>query len=305
MSATAAGLEARRRGSVLAGDLPGLSVRAIFVVGAALLLIALALTLLVASSDVPAAGHAGTWNMLMRLLAMAVLLPLGALMVARVPRNAIGWLLCATSMGVGLAIAAQEYATYSHFVQRLPAEQWVGWVGEWAAAPMIALVTVSPLVFPTGRLLSRRWRPALWLAVAAPVLLLVHGALGVGEELGFLGNPISNGRVLANVGDAGSLGWFAMVPATVLGIAALRIRRRTADAETAAQLQLIVRAAIVVGFGFAACLIASFLAPASDLGAAAWWFSLAFLGGAMAVAILRHRLYGSTSTSTALSSTRR
>ena len=47
-----------------------------------------------------------------------------------------------------------------------------------------------------------------------------------------------------------------------------------------------------MGIGFVACLIASFLAPASDLGAAAWWFSLAFLGGAMAVAILRHRLYG-------------
>ena len=163
MSSTTVALDARGRGRIRTGDLPGVSVGAIFAVGAALLLLALALTLLVASSDVPEAGHAGTWNMLMRLVAMAALLPLGALMVARVPRNPIGWLLCTTSMGVTLAIAAQEYATYSHFVRRLPVEPWVGWVGEWAGAPMIALVTVSPLVFPTGRLLSRRWRPALWL----------------------------------------------------------------------------------------------------------------------------------------------
>src|SRR5205085_8796940 len=139
----------------------------------------------------------------------------------------------------------------------------------------------------------RRWRPALWLAVAAPVLLVLHGALGVGEELGFLGNPIANGGVLAKLGDAASLGWFAMVPAAALGIVALRTRRRTADAETAAQLRLLVRAAVFVAIAFAACLITSFVSPgAADVGAVAWWLALAFLAGAMAVAILRHHLYG-------------
>jgi signal transduction histidine kinase len=293
VNATPAAIETRQRGSALVGDLPGIYVRAISASGAALLLLAFALTLAVAANDVPSAGHAGTLNLLSRLAAMAALLPLGALMAARVPQNPIGWLVCATSMGVALAVAAQSYATYSHFVDRLPAEPWIGWLGEWAATPMIALVTVAPLVFPTGRLLSRRWRPALWLAVAAPVVLLQHGVLGVGEELGFLGNPISDGRALANLGDAASLGWFLMIPAAALGIAALRIRGRTADAETAAQLRLLVRAAVLVAIAFAACMITSFLTPgAGDVGGVAWWLSLAFLAGAMAVAILRHHLYG-------------
>jgi signal transduction histidine kinase len=293
VNATPAAIEARQRVSALAGDLAGIRVRAIAASGAVLLLLALALTLAVAANDVPSTGHAGTVKLLTRLAAMAALLPLGALMVARVPQNPIGWLVCATSMGVTVAVAAQAYATYSHFVDRLPAEPWIGWLGEWASSPMIALVTVAPLVFPTGRLVSRRWRPALWLAVAAPVLLVLHGALGVGEELGFLGNPLSDGRVLANLGDAASLGWFAMVPAAALGIAALRTRRRTADPATAAQLRLLMHAAVLVAIAFAACMFTSFLTPgAGDVGAVAWWLSLAFLAGAMAVAILRHHLYG-------------
>jgi signal transduction histidine kinase len=293
VNATPAAIEGGAGVSAPAGDLAGIRIRAIAASGAALLLLALALTLAVAANDVPSAGHAGTLKLVTRLAAMAALLPLGALMVARVPRNPIGWLVCGTSLGVTVAVAAQSYATYSHFVDRLPAEPWIGWLGEWASSPMIALVTVAPLVFPTGRLLSLRWRPALWLAVVAPVLLVLHGALGVGEELGFLGNPISNSGVLASLGDAASLGWFAMVPAAAFGIAALRIRRRTADAATAAQLRLLVRAAVFVAIAFAACMITSFLTPgAADVGAVAWWLSLAFLAGAMAVAILRHHLYG-------------
>ena len=144
MNATPAAIEARERVSNLAGDLAGIRVRAIAASGAALLLLALVLTVLVAASDVPGGGHAGTLKLLTRLAAMAALLPLGALMVARVPRNPIGWLVCATSLGVTVAVAAQSYATYSHFVDRLPAEPWIGWLGEWASAPNIMSRPFSP-----------------------------------------------------------------------------------------------------------------------------------------------------------------
>jgi two-component system NarL family sensor kinase len=254
---------------------------------------ALALTLLLTAQGVPSGEYPESWKLGIRLLAIAPLLPLGALLLVRVPRNPIGVILCATSVGVALAITAQAYAVYSHAVDRLPAEAWVGWIGEWASTPMIALVAVAPLLFPTGRLPSPRWRLGLWLGIAATALLGLHGALGSGEELGFLGNPISNGRVLHDVGDAASLGWFLMVPATGFGIAALLVRRRTADPETLEQLRLLLRATVVVTFAFLACLVGSFLTPgAFDFGATLFWLSLAFLAGTMAVAILRFRLYG-------------
>jgi hypothetical protein len=46
------------------------------------------------------------------------------------------------------------------------------WVAQWIWAPGIGLLlTFVPLLFPTGRLLSRRWRPVAWLA-ALPILLI-------------------------------------------------------------------------------------------------------------------------------------
>ena len=269
------------------------TVEAIVVAGGMLLLLAAGLTALVAAHDIPAPGHPAAWQLLIRLAAMGTLLPLGALMVARVPGNPIGLLVCGTSIGVTLAIAAQEFATYSHFVSSLPGESWIGWVGEWAPTPMIALVSVAPLLYPTGRLPSRRWRPALWLGIAATTLLGLKQVLGPGDELAFLGNPISNSSALRGLSDVGGLGWFLMLPAVGAGIAALVIRGRTAEPETKKQLQLLRRAVVVVAVGFVACLIGSFVAPkALDIGAIAFWLSLAFLAGTMAIAILRHRLWG-------------
>jgi two-component system NarL family sensor kinase len=270
------------------------TIGAILAAGTTLLLLASALTLLVAVEDVPAAGHFGTAHQLIRLAAMTPLLPLGALMLTRLPRNVTGWILCSTALGTALVVAAEEYATYSHFVRRLPAERWVGWLGEWAGGPSLALLTVALLLFPTGRLPSRRWRPVLWLGIAGPGLVLLSAFLGRGEDLAFLDNPISTNHVLRVASDAaGGVGWFLSLPAAGGGIAALVVRRRGATGETAEQLRLLLRAAVVVIVAFVACLIGSFAAPEGlDLGANAWWLSLGFLAGTMAVAVLRHRLYG-------------
>ena len=77
------------------------------------------------------------------------------------------------------------------------------------------------------------------------------------------------------------------------GIAAIAVRRRSAEGETREQLRLLLRAAVVVGAGFVACLIGAFTAPeAFDVGAFVAIISLTVLAATMAVAILRHRLYG-------------
>jgi two-component system, NarL family, sensor kinase len=272
---------------------PRVLVGATLAAGAVFLAAALGLTLLVAAQDVPPAGHLGTAHQLLRLAAMTPLLPLGALLITRLPRNAIGWILFATPVGIALSVAAEEYATYSHFVGRLPAERWIGWLGEWAGGPTLAILTVALLLFPTGRLVSRRWRPFLWLGIAGPVLVWLGSVLGPGEDLKFMGNPVSNDHLLRQLSDAGGIGWFLMLPAAGAGIAALVARGRTAEGETADQLRLLLRAGVVVTIAFVACLVGSFVAPLGhDVGATAFWLSLGFLAGTMAVAILRYRLYG-------------
>jgi signal transduction histidine kinase len=294
MSAAPVAIDGRTRKFLPLQPPPRLTVGAIFAAGAVLLVLALTLTALVAAEDVPAAGRPGTLNHLIRLAAMMPLLPLGALMLIRLPRNAIGWILCGASLGIALAVAAQEYAVYSHFVSRLPAERWVGWFGEWAGGPTLAILTVALLLFPTGQLPSRRWRPVLWLGIAGPTLVWLSAFLGPGEDLQFISNPLSNTDTQHELSDAGGgIGWFLTLPAAAAGIAALVVRRRTASGEHREQLRLLLLAGVVVTLAFIACLVGSFVAaPGHDVGASAWWLALGFLAGTMAVAILRYRLYG-------------
>ena len=182
-------------------------------------------------------------------------------MLARVPRHPIGWLICTAALGSAVSNAGGEYATYAHFVKPLPAERWAGWVGEWASAVIILIPAVALLLFPDGRLPSRRWRPALWCGLAATVLVALGGVLGVGEDLTFLGNPFLSEATAKDLGEPFGIGWALMVPATVAGLAAVRARRRSAQGEMREQLWLLQRAALVVALAFIACLIGASSRP--------------------------------------------
>ena len=162
----------------------------------------------------------------MRVGSAVPLLLLGALMLARVPRHPIGWILCAASLGSLVAFAAAQYALYAHYVDPLPADrlgrlgQRVG-VGADRARPGVAL-----LLFPTGAPPSPRWRPWLWCGLAAPVLIALEGALGPGDDLAFNDNPLYGDATAASVGDPFGIGWFAGVPGDV--------RRHRGDRRAAA-----------------------------------------------------------------------
>jgi signal transduction histidine kinase len=293
MSVSSVAVEHPARGLVAERERPRLAPRVVLATGAALIVAALVLLALVEGADAPTGQRPDAARVLIRIVACAPLLPLGALLLARVPRHPIGWLLCVTALGMALAVASGQYATYSHFVHQLPAGKWAGWVSEWSSAPIILVPAVALLLFPDGRAPSRRWRPALWCGLLATVLVALGGALGVGDDLGFQGNPLLSDDTARSVGEPFGVGWFLMLPATLAGIAALVVRRRSAEGEARAQLRLLLRAAIAVTIAFLACLVGSLAAPAAfDAGAAAALLSLAFLAAMMAVAILRHRLYG-------------
>jgi two-component system NarL family sensor kinase len=293
MSVSSVAVEHPARGLVAERERPRLAPRVVVATGAALIAAALVLLALVEGADAPTGQRPDAARVLIRIVACAPLLPLGALLLARVPRHPIGWLLCVTALGMALAVASGQYATYSHFVHQLPAGKWAGWVSEWSSAPIILVPAVALLLFPDGRDPSRRWRPALWCGLLATVLVALGGALGVGDDLGFQGNPLLSDDTARSVGEPFGVGWFLMLPATFAGIAAIVLRRRSAEGEARAQLRLLLRAAIAVTIAFLACLVGSLAAPAAfDAGAAAALLSLAFLAATMAVAILRHRLYG-------------
>ena len=85
-----------------------------------------------------------------------------ALLVVRRPANAIGWILAAIGLMVSIFNAVGGYATYVMATRGRPDALAV--FGAWAANCywflMLALALIYlPMLFPDGRLLSRRWLP--------------------------------------------------------------------------------------------------------------------------------------------------
>ena len=85
----------------------------------------------------------------------------GVLIASRHPGNAIGWTFLGAAVAAGLARLASSYADY--WVHGREGSEWLGntaaWYGELSWMPFILVpVTFLLLLFPDGRLLSRRWR---------------------------------------------------------------------------------------------------------------------------------------------------
>ena len=96
----------------------------------------------------------------------------GAVVASRVPPNPVGWLLLVQGLSWELAAAMASYANYALFVsdRSLPGGRIAAWAVNWLFIPAIGALVVLALLFPDGRLPSRRWRPVVWLLVLAMVL---------------------------------------------------------------------------------------------------------------------------------------
>jgi len=100
----------------------------------------------------------------------------GWLVASRRPANLMGWIF----LGIGASQAITTFATpySSHRLGPgevlLPFAAEVGWAGGWSWAPgFVMLLTLSVLLFPDGRLPSRRWRFVPLVAGLALVTFIV------------------------------------------------------------------------------------------------------------------------------------
>jgi signal transduction histidine kinase len=103
---------------------------------------------------------------------------LGGLVAWRQPRNAIGWMLLAIGLSSSLESFIREY-TLRAFVTApgsLPLAGPLAWLS-WLSNVFISFLPLFLLLFPDGRLPSRRWRPLVWLTVVWIVLSTLRGIL--------------------------------------------------------------------------------------------------------------------------------
>jgi hypothetical protein len=233
---------------------------------------------------------------------------LGALIVTRAKARRIGWLYCAIGLTVLVDSFSGDYAVVALVLapNTLPARLVFAWIQTWSWVVGVSLFVIFlPLLYPTGRLLSRRWRPVAVCAIG----LIGGGTIYAAIKPGPLGNHVADvGATIANplgvaalapVGGIVGLIFFLVLLLLVLSSAAsLLLRLRRSRGEERQQLKWFTYAiALVVAMFVSDNLLYSFLphdAMVLALDAAFTLLlpiALAFLPLATGLAILRYHLF--------------
>jgi hypothetical protein len=220
-------------------------------------------------------------------VSLALLASVALIIPLRRPENAVGWLLAAAVLGLGV----QQFAgNYSHYALThpgtLPGGRLAALVQSVGVVALVALALVF-LVFPTGHLPSRRWRPVAWALLAVGWLVFAALVLTPGPMLN--GVPASQNPLgvtaLRSVNLIDPL-YLVLLGSVLLGLVSLLVRFRRARGDERQQLKW-----LPIGV---ALIVASFLIE--DVGnatvnALADLLALAVLSGAILVAMLKYRLY--------------
>jgi len=221
----------------------------------------------------------------------------GALILRRHPRHAIGWLAVTGAFCTVLSGFAGAYAAYSLTDGKLLPEGGVAvWLRGWLWYPALCfLFNLVPTRFPDGRLPSGRWRPIVWAVAAGTVAQLVWVSL---SQWMFGGVPNADGSWPV-------AGWLFIALTTLSGIlqlgslfvaaAALAVRFQRSRGVARQQMKWFLAAVGFQAAVWAASLAAiplTHLAPYQE----PYFEILIPLAGltmplAIGVAILRHRLY--------------
>jgi hypothetical protein len=235
------------------------------------------------------------WDGLAFVAASLAFATVGAMIATRVPENSIGWIFCATGLGLGMADFGSAYADQMLFISSRP---WPGgrtaaWLQNLGLAPSFGLLGLALLLFPDGRLPSRRWRPVLWLALGGIGLTLVAAALHPGalvEPFTAVDNPLGVPGAGALLDVAQGIGFVFLMASVGLAGLGIRTRLRRSQGREHEQLKWLALAAAVTGLAVVGDLVA-YIAFGVDVGSAVLGLSFAVFPVAAGAAILRYRLF--------------
>jgi hypothetical protein len=229
----------------------------------------------------------------------------GALIASRHPGNPVGWLSLTIGLLWILSSVFDYYIVYG--VARpgsVPFPVGVAGINNWLWIPAVGLLgTYLLLLFPSGTLPSRRWRPLAWLSGTVIVLLSVGVMFAPGrlQTLGGVRNPF--GLEGAHWVTVAAYVVLPLLPLSMLASAlSLVLRFRRSRGEERQQIKWIAFAASIVVVVYLIAMIASFIFPSDSWSTAGsvWWLNLLTYAAllsfttlpiAVGFAVLRHRLY--------------
>ena len=223
---------------------------------------------------------------------------IGLLLAVRRPENRVSWLFVVLGPLLGFISGVWSY--------RWTAPPGFEYLFEWSSlvASWLVVMLAGPglaLVFPDGRLPSRRWRRPV-IGVAATFLaslVLLHLAPGQLHELAgpdtvVSSDPGAGVAALEPWADPLALSMYGGIMALgALGIAAVVHRRRTGTAEVRAQLSWFLLAVGLIPLGILVSMVESVVTAdgGAIVGPTLLFCGFGLTPVAVAIAILRYRLF--------------
>jgi signal transduction histidine kinase len=208
----------------------------------------------------------------------------GFVLASKRPANRVGWLFLVAALGLGLGGYLSQYGLHALVADpgSWPAGRAAAWLSNWVWVIPLTMLAFVFLLFPTGRLRSRRWRPAAWFVGAAFALM---GVALLVNATRFWSDPFSQAS------QAGTP--LALIPvlillpaALVVGVVALVVRFARSAGEERLQLKWFAAAAVLVVATFIASIFVNSVAVDVVQNVA-----FLCLWAAIGIAVLKYRLY--------------
>jgi hypothetical protein len=206
---------------------------------------------------------------------------IGALVASLRPRNGVGWLCLALASIYALGDAAWElrynWYTLTSFLEGLNGLAFI------LLFPPLP-VTLMLLIFPTGSLLSRRWRLVVWMAIGGPALNITARLLP---------------DTYTGDGTLGRIGFVVSLVALLASVVAVAFRRTRSEGQERQQIQWFVYAVALTVIAVLCAVANSYIrdipgamsVPTAIAGVVTVAGVAVGIPVAIGVAILKHRLY--------------
>ncbi len=212
----------------------------------------------------------------------------GGLIIARQPRNLVGWCIVGHSFFFTMPEFARQYALYGGVTNpgSLPFAHEIAWFAYWMWGPGILFgFILLPLYFPNGRLLSPAWRWVLWYAMLSSSIATISMGLSPGDhETPGLTNPLGffpQAHIDSRLSSFAQASWLIGMS---LAVISLMVRFRRANAQEKQQIKWIFYAMLLLLFFV-------FMPTKGWFSEVTGAISVGVLWIAIGVAVLRYGLY--------------
>jgi hypothetical protein len=219
----------------------------------------------------------------------------GAVLVTRVPDNRVGHVLWAAGLALAIGVIAHLAGVEAYLATGRASTFSTAAILLSLAAIQVTfclVMTFLPLLYPTGRVPSPRWRPLAWYAAGILVFSIAKAVFAPGplDAVYAVPNPFGLEALAASWDVVETIDAVLLLTVIAACVLSLLTRYRTGGSVERQQVKWFAAVALLMVVFFAAAV----LAPTEQLANLGWGLAilmLPFLPLAIGLAILRYRLY--------------